>query len=121
MRLHDARLVSIEIKPDDAVVIGFVRESGDTSRLLLGQVQRLRTFDFREGNIVLEVDEVCGVAPSVALLQRLFDLGADERPDYLRAAIARIEEGTLKLIHIVPSYGCELIALCGEAILTPQD
>ena len=115
MKLHDARMLSIELKSDHVVAIGFSEENGEISHLLLERVERMRGFDLREGNIVLEVTNISGATPSVPVLRKLFDLSATEVPDYLPVTIAKIEAGELTLVHIVPSYGCELIALCGRA------
>jgi hypothetical protein len=117
MLLHDAKMLSIELKDDHAVMIGFAAESGQSVKLYLERVDRMRSFDFREGNTVLEVTKTSGVAPSRDVLCRLFDEEPTETPDYLRKIIAKIEAGELTLVHIIPSYGCELLALCSRADL----
>jgi hypothetical protein len=120
MDLHDARMVSIELHQESVVTIGFIDENGGRSTLQLERVERMRGLDFREGNIVLEATGICGVSPPIDVLRRLFDIGPNDLPKYLLDAAKRISNGRATLLHIIPSYGCELIALCYTAKLCSQ-
>lgn len=117
MQLHDAHLLSLELKPDHGCVITFIEEGGRMSQLVLQGIERLKALDFREGNIVLDLDIIRGKTPNSSILRILFDLSPDDNPDYFRLRMAMIEAGRLSLVHVIPSYGCEVIALCKNAKL----
>jgi hypothetical protein len=118
MYLHDAKLHSIQLQADHAVVLGITEEDGTARTALLTAVDRMRVFDLREGNTILEANVIRTGRPPIEVFRKLFDLDAGEMPDYCRRRIADIESGALTLVHIVPSYGAELIALCKEFALT---
>src|SRR5690348_14877487 len=100
MLLHDANMLSIELKPNRVALLTFLEENGKGRRMLLEGVQRLRSFDFSEGNIVLDVEITTGVPPQLEPLRRLFHLSEHEIPDYLQKTIVKIERGDLTLVHI---------------------
>ena len=111
MHFHDASLQSIDIRDGETVLrLRGVDES--VHHIYLRAVKRLRGLDFREGNIVFEIEVTAGSMPSMKVLRRLFDLEENEHPDFLEKFAKGIEKGDLTLVHLTPSYGCELIALC---------
>ena len=120
MRFHDARLISIELKDNCSAVIALL-DDGDGAKheLFFEQLDRMRCIDFREGNIVLDVEIYKCTAPPIDILERLFAVTTQkEIPAYLDVRIKKVEAGELTLVHITPSYGAELIALCGSLRIT---
>ncbi|HTY70008.1 MAG TPA: hypothetical protein VMH36_25360 [Alphaproteobacteria bacterium] len=117
MKFHDAKVVSIDLGPAEnrTAVIGLVDAAGKSYELLLDNLERMRCFDFREGNIVLELTTTTGSTPPLNVMEKLFDLAPETaQPTYLTDRIKKIETGHLTLLHIAPSYGCEIIALCDK-------
>jgi hypothetical protein len=112
MHFHDGNVTSIELQGDRKVVIGLIDENGERWSLSLSGVDRMRAMDFMDGNIVLEVIQLSQQEPPLEPLRKLYGLGQDEFPDFLASKVGSIRTGEAILVHIVPSYGCELIALC---------
>ena len=118
MMLHDAKIVSLDLSTPKCAVIGFIEPTGTPLKLVLQELDRLRACDFRQGNIVLDVVITTRCAPRLETLRRLFDLKEGEpTPEYLQSKASKVESGDLTLVHIEPSYGCELMALCKTATL----
>jgi hypothetical protein len=115
MRFHDARMNSIELGGNHSAVITLSDDGGARYKILFEQLDRMRCLEFREGNIILEFVTYSGTTPPMDVLEKLFDIARQpEVPAYLRTRIKRIEAAELNLVHILPSYGAELIALCGR-------
>jgi hypothetical protein len=109
---HDARILAVELIDSNALLVNLQEEGGALYRLKLSGLERLRCLDFREGNIILDVSIFRGVPPPVADLRTLLDLRVKESPEYLDTVANRVRAGELSFVHITPSYGCELLALC---------
>jgi hypothetical protein len=119
MGFHDARLISIELKDNHSAVIALLDDCAAKHEVFFEQLDRMRCIDFCEGNIVLDVLIYSGTAPPIDVLEKLFAVTTQkEIPAYLDVRIKRIEAGELTLVHILPSYGAELIALCGGLHIT---
>jgi hypothetical protein len=115
MNFHDAKLVSIELRPERAVRLGILDEAGTLSHIVLAEVDRLQATDFREGNIILDISLFTRTMPPLHLLRSLFGLKQEgENPPYLKDRIDRVKSGELTLFYIAPSYGCEFAALCAS-------
>jgi len=85
--------------------------------------------DFREGNIICDVQIVSGIAPSNNLLDRLYraphSTAEQDYHDRHHLLVARkvenIKAGSLFLVVLNPSYGCDLRALCQEVIIVSHE
>jgi hypothetical protein len=125
---HDGLLTSLAVEKNEAV-IGIRRTNGTAFKLTLECVEALHAADFREGNIIDNVEVIHGKAPEgVGLnerLERLFpsphaSAAAEyhERyADFLRGVLGRITTGEAKMVIIESSYGCDLVAVCRDAKL----
>jgi hypothetical protein len=94
----------------------FVRspESKQASIVLTG-LQRLRAFDFREGNIILDVVQEWRTTVEMQTLAWLYDAENHvEQADFLQKKRSEIEQGKLRLVQVNASYGCTLVALCHQ-------
>ncbi|TCM40530.1 hypothetical protein EDF59_1042 [Novosphingobium sp. ST904] len=85
--------------------------------------------DFRQGNTISMVEVVSGQVPYEHFgLERLFrppHPSAAEEYQRAHAAIverqsARIADGDVSMVVIVPSYGADLIAICRDVALAPH-
>jgi hypothetical protein len=116
---HDGYLTGLAVS-DRAATFSITRSDGVPWRIDLSGVQRLKADDFREGNIISHVEAVTGEEPSRGLLEMLVmgphQNAAQEYHDkhhaLIDALVQRVMAGSLSLLSITPSYGCEVIALC---------
>jgi hypothetical protein len=88
--------------------------SGGNHALVLSAVERLRAADFREGNIILDVVVRAVENGDGESLKELFDLGTTERDAELLANLINRSKSTKLLVEVNPSYGCSVLALCGQ-------
>jgi hypothetical protein len=108
---------------DRTATLSISRSDGARWQIELAGVRYLKADEFREGNIIFEVEITVGCAPSREVLETLVsrphEAAAPEYQDKYRAHIdALIEDvgtGRLTLVSLSSSYGCELIALCERA------
>lgn len=124
-RLHDGFVDGIHF-PNDTTARLWLREVGGRAYVMdLIGVDRLLCNDFRQGNIILAISATTGVSPDRRALDFLFGPPPDAEPFRKRHAesvereIRRIMDGTVTLVAIIPSYGCELVALCTKVLIQP--
>jgi len=125
---HDGTLRSIGTEEKRAV-LGLTTSDGKQFELRLDAVYSLQAEDFRQGNIISAVSIISGKQPEwVDLndrLERLYpsphEKAAKEHHDrhaeFLRGVLARIEAGEAAMVIVEPSYGCDLVAVCGTVEL----
>ena len=107
--LHDSRLCRIEnVEPHDAK-LHFRTPEGETHEMTLSGVERLKCDNFLQGNIVLGVYLIDSERKAEAVLKWILD---EPPSEYSRRLAGEIGEGKLCVIHITPSYGCELACVC---------
>lgn len=114
INFHDSYLKKIELGENTTELL-FELVTGKRVRLLLNEVERLLCNGFREGNIILEASIIGDLDRCDSLFSELFDKPAvdiEKHQVYLVSLKNRISKGELMLLHLTPSYGCELIALC---------
>ena len=126
--LHDGFVDGILLAGESAVTV-LLRDVKDrTFSMQLIGVEHLACDDFRQGNIILHVQIVSGIAPNDDTLRSL--LGPphpkaaqefhDRHEQFLQKKIEKIKAGSLTLVSIDPSYGCYLRALCRDVVISPR-
>jgi hypothetical protein len=120
-KLHDGYLLGLEL--DEGALRVRMRDiAGQAFTMRLKGLERLLSNEFREGNIIFDIQIVCGFKPDISYVRRLLgelhsSAGSPYREQHERAIEDRMQEvteGKLTLVVIEPSYGCELVALCRE-------
>lgn len=121
--LHDGRLRSISVGDDRDVTLGCRDVNGASVTIRLNRVLDLCANNFREGNIILDVE----VHDSLEKLEEeaVRSLAQSDRPEHLRGYRERFQrEGLteeLRVIVIQSSYGCELVAVARGEILVSSE
>jgi len=112
--LHDSNLVSVESYEDQAT-LKFRLVSNELIQAVFSNVNKLVCNNFREGNVVLDVTVERMVKISAHGLNKLFTPPRamfEKYNAYIRSVNESIESGTMMLVTINPSYGCESIIYC---------
>jgi hypothetical protein len=122
---HDGYLTGVQLADEQATL--FLRRSNGVDSILnLHGLKVLQMEDFREGNIIFDVEVITGTEPKDAsLLNRLFPAPHpsaastfhDSHAACLAGHMAGIVAGETALIVVTPSYGADLVALCGSVTL----
>ena len=118
--LHDGYVVGIHMAQKNFVRISVVDVSGRSYAMDLLGLRRFRCDGFAEGNIILSVEIISGAKPCrgplVRLLGEVHPTAAEPyrmKHERWRADCSEeIARGSLTLVEIAPSYGCEILALC---------
>jgi len=125
---HDGYLTSIAVG-DKCATLGFTRSDGAQFELDLLGVEALQIEDFRQGNIVYELEIVSGRDPAsydnTRALERLFipphpsaEACYHEASAAFRARqVEKIKNGEALLVIVSPSYGADLAAYCASVRL----
>ena len=116
---HDGCLTGLAVS-ERAAMLSIVRSDGVAWRIELSGVRYLKADDFRQGNIIARFDVVTGVEPSRELIEALVpgphETAAQEYHDKHRAhldtLVGQVTSGSLNLVTLTPSYGCEVIVVC---------
>ena len=133
--MHDGTLTSVAVSEGEAV-LGLVHVDGRRFCLQLSGVEALLLDDFRESNIVSELQVVTGpkfeeVGLSPGDVRSTFELlftrpHPDAAHEYheayenaLDTQIGRLEEGSMQLVILDPAYGADLVAFCASVDLVP--
>ena len=77
-------------------------------------LRNMRADDFREGNIIFEVIVYNKMTPPIEFLRSLFGVSQSDIPEYFHKILLDLRSGQSTLVHLSPSYGCELTALCAS-------
>ncbi len=125
---HDGYLLGVELVSKGEATVKLRKLSGERYNLDLLGVERLLCNEFAEGNIVSEIFLMSGIAPPLGSLRLLLaaphESAAEEYHNGYEAIVRQkgelIQQGKLTLVAIVPSYGCELHALCRSVEITVQ-
>ena len=121
-RLHDGYVTGICLS-DEAATIYLKDVTGAAYQLLLDGLEALHVEDFRQDNIILVAEVVTGRAPDADTdFDGLFipphpsadGQYHDAHALLLQQQIARIKNGEVSLVLIVPAMGADLMAICRE-------
>ncbi len=120
-RFHDGSVVSLDTSDDKCAIIGLQTVEGIPLSLALSGLVGIRCTNFRAGNIILTIQVFSGTHPPARFVR--FAFGTDEggHDAYIRSILERIEQGDQTLCSILPSYGCELHAVCRSVALQSGD
>lgn len=113
-KFHDAILQNIKLEMNHAS-LGFNLYDGSFVELLMFGLDRFLCNELREGNVILEVAIVSDDRKYFSILERIFNLHEKKSPkenELLNFKIGQLKNNNLILLHLSPSYGCELFALC---------
>lgn len=116
---HDGLLCGLSVTETTAT-LSLVEVDGRRWSVELTGVRHLKADDFRQGNIVLDLEVVTGEPPPPRWLEKLLPAphpeAAAQHHDAHRSHVdevsAGIAAGALMLVVLSPSYGCELWAIC---------
>lgn len=116
---HDGLLCGLSVTETTAT-LSLVEVEGRRWSVELTGVRYLKADDFRQGNIVLDLELVTGAPPPRAWLEKLLPAPHpgvaaayhDAHRAHLDELEAGIASGALTLVALSPSYGCELLAIC---------
>jgi len=123
--IHDGYLLAIELPEKGIARLTMESLSGNRFVIQMEGVDRLLCDGFAEGNIVREVRITTGREPDNGPLRRLLGelhpsvqepyISKHEKwVDHTRRAIV---DGEATFLEVVPSYGCEVFALCANISL----
>lgn len=110
--LHDANLNSIELLKDDRIKLGLSDDENKTRHVIFAGVKSLICNNFREGNIVFEMDELPFNSIDKNIVESVLGISEGDSSDYVKKILSEIHSGSLKIIRIRPSYGADIIILC---------
>lgn len=116
---HDGYLTGLAVS-ERAATLSICRSDGVVWQVKLSGLLCLKADDFREGNIIAQFQAITGAEPPRELLESVdiapHQSAAQEYQDKYRAHIdalvAQVAAGSLSLVSITASYGCNLIAIC---------
>lgn len=111
---HDAELLRMQFI-GKAIELDFSLADSTRVTVRLNGVSRMLCNGIREGNTVLELAEVGRTPIASSLLKQLFELSEAEMRSpaaFLSEIRRKLELGELCMIHIAPTYGINLVALC---------
>lgn len=116
---HDGLLTGLAVA-ERTGTISIRRSDGAHWRIELSGVIALKADGFREGNIVSHLEVVCGSRPQRQWIEALLpapDAGAaseyhEKHRSVVEEMMDRVARGSLKLVSVVSSYGCDFLALC---------
>ena len=117
---HDGYMTGVAVGEDNATR-SLKRANGEVWQIRLPAIQALKMDDFRQGNIILSLETFSSTPSDIALIERLYEAPhPSAAPKYHDAHIqlisrkmAMIESGETTLLVLTPSYGADLVALCG--------
>lgn len=123
---HDGRLTGLAVA-DRTATLSIIRSDGVAWRVELSGVLYLKADGFREGNTICNFTAVTGAEPSRELMEVLIPAphedAAQKHHDKHRAHVDtvadRVTAGSLSLVSLTPSYGCEVLAVC-EAVAATE-
>lgn len=116
---HDGLLCGLSVTETTAT-LSLVEVDGRRWSVELTGVRYLKADDFRQGNIVLDLEVVTGEPPPPRWLEKLLPAPHpkvaatyhDAHRSHIKGLEADIAAGVLTLVVLSPSYGCELWAIC---------
>jgi hypothetical protein len=91
--------------------LSFRTEDGEPFEIMLHGVSHFKCDNFRQGNIVFDVEQVSAGDILSDEFEALLYLKKDERPDFSTKIMAKLESGELKFLRIGSSYGAEISAI----------
>jgi hypothetical protein len=125
--IHDGLLLAIEVPEKGIARLTMESLSGDRFVLQMEGVERLLCDGFAEGNVVLEIRITTAREPGNDQLRRLLgklhasvqEPFISNHEKWLERTRQAIISGNAAFLEVVPSYGCEVFALCTAIRILP--
>lgn len=114
---HDGFIVSLDTSDDECAIIGLKTVEGIPHNLILQGLLGIRSTNFRAGNIILSAQIFTQTSPPEPFVRFAFGMDDGGHDAHTRGIRERVEHGDLTLCSILPSYGCELHAVCRSVVL----
>lgn len=118
---HDGSLTGIAVT-DDVVKLDLKTGDGERFSLTLFETVAFLATDFQLGNIVFDIRLSTGTDVEIARLAALYPSPHQSTAELFHDAYGKaldekrqaILDGRLTLFELTSSFGCEIVALCGE-------
>lgn len=120
-QFHDGSLISLDVSDDECAIIGLKTVEGIPHTFTFSGLLGFRCTDFRAGNIILSVQIFSSTPPPENFVRFAFSTDKGGHDAHVRGILKKIEHGDLAHCSILPSYGCELHAVCHEVTLQPGE
>jgi hypothetical protein len=125
--IHDGYLLGVELPEEGIARLTLENLSGDRFAVQMERVDRLLCDGFAEGNIVREIRITTGREPGNVPLRRLLgklhpsvqEPCISEHENWVERTRLTIINGEATFLEVVPSYGCEVFAVCGAVTFLP--
>ncbi len=117
--VHDGNLIGLSVFERTAT-ISIMRYDGVRWQIDLSGVRHLKADGFCEGNIISYCEVVTNTEPSRELLEAVArgphrDAAQhyhDQYRIFIDGIVEQVKCGSLSLLYIEPSYGCDVLAIC---------
>jgi hypothetical protein len=124
--LHDGYVDGMHLTTDQGATVSLRDINGQTFSMQLIGVVALVCNDFREANIIYDIQLACGQLPDASILAALLIAPRpsaaqefhDRHAQLLQQYAEKVRERALILVSLRRSYGCELVALCREVLIS---
>ena len=118
--VHDADLFGIVSCPDRRMLLLLRDVHGKTHCLSLCGVERFKGDDFRQGNIVLDIEIQTGSSVNSEDIAGVYGIDVSTSADSFENIMGKFDSGQLKLVRLDTSYGFSFLCVC-EGIEIIQD
>lgn len=116
-QFHDSEISKI-VFLDDEVKIYFKPVNREGLCVSFAGKLLLLCNGLREGNIILEITIESGELEDYSLLNQLYGISDDSKDEpgrkHLDTMIKMIKAEEMKMVRIIPSYGCEIVMVCNS-------
>jgi hypothetical protein len=115
--VHDANILGLVMVSKNKLLLPIHLVDGSNVCIVLNDVVCLRSDDFREGNIVLDITVSRGSAvemSEIAYAHGLEKFLSSESSLFLKKSIQDFLKEKRILVQVNPSFGCRLVCICGE-------
>ena len=116
---HDSQLIGLRCIEPRVMRLSFVLVNQEKVDLLVHDIVAFRCDNFREGNIVFQVEEPPMAHIEAEEVSHLLQI-PDPSHHHVETLVNRITTGELLYLRVEGSYGAEITAACGnvEAMVT---
>jgi hypothetical protein len=118
--LHDARVNGLVIRNDDDIEVIINTPEGASINLFMRRVYRLVANNFREGNIVLDIEVLASKEITHSDLTVFYSSSDNAAEQGIRSLHSRAVSENKLFVKLNASYGCEFACIC-ERIDIRQD
>ena len=109
---HDGLLMGIILSEEKGDLTLICRRvDGQEFDLVMPKIDHLRVDNFLQGNVIFEISIYEGANCPADRIRWMFDYNEEHARQFLPMHTREIVDGGWTLLKVVPSYGCELVAL----------